>query len=332
MKQVAALAGVGTKTVSRVINFEPNVTGATAERVWTAVRALDYHVDMQAGSLRRADGRTRTIGLLVGSVDNPFSGTIHRAVEDASVARGVAVFASSIDDDPGREALAVDAFLRRRVDGLILTTASDEPSYLASLTRRGMPVVFVDRQPRGAQVDVVASDSVAAAAAATEHLLRRGHRRIAMLADRTAISTARDRRRGFLDALARAGVPAADARIVTGVHDADAAEAAVAEMLASDRPPTAVFSAQNLITVGALHALRAAGAQHTIALVGFDDLPLADLVDPGVTVIAQDPQLIGKVAAQRLFRRLDGEDPPAERILTPTRLIERGSGEIPPSH
>lgn len=330
MRQVADLAGVGTKTVSRVVNLEPNVSAATAERVWTAVRALDYHLDLQAGSLRRAGGRTSTVGLLVGSVDNPFSGAVHRAVEDVCAPHGVAVFASSIDDDPVREALAVEAFLRRRVDGLILTTAAAELGYLPSLVARRVPVVFVDRQPPGVHADVVSSDNVAAAETAVGHLLRHGHRRIAMLSDRTAIPTAAERQQGFRAALERAGVPCAQAPIVSGLHDEAAAERAMTDLLRSDDPPTAVFSAQNLITLGALHALHAAGAQRRIALVGIDDLPLADLVDPGVTVVAQDPQRIGRLAAERLFRRLDEPDLAPERIVTPTRLIARGSGEIRP--
>ena len=330
MKQVAALAGVGIKTVSRVVNNEANVAPATASRVWDAVRALDYHVDLQAGSLRRADGRTRTLGLLVSSVDNPFAGAIHRAVEDAAVERGVSVFTSSLDDDPLREAYAVSAFLQRRVDGLILTTASPRPEYLGAVLQRGLPVVYVDRKPVDETLDAVTSDNRAAAEQATAHLISHGHRRIALLADRLDIGTARERQRGFLDALGHAGISTTLAPMVTELHDAASAQVALARLLASEAPPTAVFSAQNLITVGALHALRVASLQHSVALVGFDDIPLADLVEPGVTVIAQDPQQIGRVAVERVFARLEGDTSPARHTITPTKLIPRGSGEIAP--
>lgn len=331
MKHVAALAGVGIKTVSRVINQEPNVAPQTAARVWDAIQALDYHVDMQAGSLRRAGGRTQTLGLLVSSVDNPFASAMHRSIEDAALARGVAVFASSLDDDAEREDRAVRAFLRRRVDGLILTTASRTQPYLASTAARDIPVVFVDREPASGGVDAVVSDNRAGAAEATAHLVRHGHRRIALLTDRASIQTAADRRRGFLDALSLAGIPLADVEIVTELHDAESARAAMAALLTSDRPPTAVFSAQNLVTIGVLHALRTAGSSRTTALVGFDDLPLADLVDPGVTVVAQDPHEIGRLASARVFARLEGDAGEAQRVFVPTRLIQRGSGEIPPA-
>ncbi|MET0714511.1 MAG: LacI family DNA-binding transcriptional regulator [Mycetocola sp.] len=330
MKNVAALAGVGTKTVSRVINGEPNVSPATAERVWTAVRALDYHVDLQAGSLRRADGRTRTLGLLVGSVDNPFAAAIHRAVEDGASARGVAVFASSLDDDPLREEDAVRAFMRRRVDGLILTTSGRSTGYLGSVREMGIPVVYVDREPVESGIDSITSDNRAGAAAATEHLIAHGHRRIALLTDRLEIQTAYERRQGFLDALGRAGIPTTSTPMISELHDEAGAQAALTRLLHSDEPPTAIFSAQNLITVGALHALREQKRQRSIALVGFDDLPLADLVEPGVTVVAQHPHRIGQLAVERLFARLEGDTSPASHMVVPTTLIIRGSGEIKP--
>jgi len=332
MRQVAELAGVGIKTVSRVINGEPNVTPETAQRVLDAARTLDYQPDLHAGNLRRADRRTRTLGLLVGSVDNPFSGAVHRAVEDAAAGRGVAVFASSLDDDPEREREAVAAFLRRRVDGLILVTATANQTYLEPELRRGTPIVFVDREPSGIQTDAVVSDNAGGAARAAEHLLAHGHRRIAYLGDLRSIQTARERRRGFVDAVGRGGISIADLPVAEDLHDQDAAREALLRLLDGPNPPTAVFSAQNLITIGALHALRERGRHRDTALVGFDDVALADLLDPGVTVVAQHPEDLGRIAAERVFERLDGSSSPSQRVVVGTTLIVRGSGEIPPRH
>jgi len=330
MRHVAALAGVGIKTVSRVINGEPNVSAATVAKVREAARTLDYQPDLHAGNLRRADGRTRTLGLLVGSVDNPFAGAVHRAVEDAALARGVAVFASSLDDDPDREQATVDAFLRRRVDGLILTTVSDSQAYLAPEQRRGTPIVFVDREPAGLSSDVVVSDNADGAATATRHLIEHGHRRIAYLGDRVRIQTARERRRGYLEELGRAGVATRDLPMIDELHDEASAREATLALFAQPDPPTAIFSSQNLVTIGVIRALRELGRHHDTALVGFDDVPLADLLEPGVTVVAQDPYAIGRTAADRVFARLDGDDSPAARTVIATELIARGSGEIPP--
>jgi len=331
MKHVAALAGVGVKTVSRVINGEPNVSPDTIARVRAAAESLDFHPDLHAGNLRRADGRSRTLGLLVGSVGNPFSGAVHRAIEDAAGRRGFAVFASSLDDDPDREEAAVSAFLRRRVDGLILTTVSRSQGYLAPELRRGTPVVFVDREPAGVEADVVVSDNAEGAAVATRHLLAHGHRRIAFLGDRSDIQTARERRRGFLEELGRAGVATADIPVITGLHDEEAARRAMLAVLGSEHPPTAVFSSQNLVTIGAVRGLRERGVHHSVALVGFDDVPLGDLLEPGITVVAQNPFEMGRLAAERVFARLDGDNSAGRTYVVPTELIARGSGEMKPN-
>jgi LacI family transcriptional regulator len=331
MKNVADLAGVGVKTVSRVINQERYVSADTIARVMRAAEQLQYQPDVQAGNLRRADRRTDTLGLLVGSVANPFSAAVHRAVEDAAVQRHVAVFASSLDDDPERERASVEAFLRRRVDGLILTTIQPSQAYLWPQLEQGMPVVFVDRKPNGVMADTVLTDNLDGAARATRHLLDAGHRRIAFLGDSEEIYTVKERRRGYLDALRDAGIAPDPRLVIENLGDEVQAESAVRSLLAPDDPPTAIFSAQNLITIGAITALRAHGVSDRVALVGFDDVPMASLLSPAVTVIAQDPSAIGALAARRIFERLDGETEAARDFVVPTRLIERGSGEIRPA-
>ncbi|WP_092555063.1 LacI family DNA-binding transcriptional regulator [Herbiconiux ginsengi] len=331
MKNVADLAGVGVKTVSRVINQERYVSADTIARVMRAAEQLQYQPDVQAGNLRRADRRTDTLGLLVGSVANPFSAAVHRAVEDAAIQRHVAVFASSLDDDPERERASVEAFLRRRVDGLILTTIQRSQAYLGPQLEQGMPVVFVDRKPNGLIADTVLTDNLEGAARGTRHLLAAGHRRIAFLGDSEEIYTAKERKRGYLDALRLEGVAPDPRLVIENLGEEAQAELAVNELLALDDPPTAIFSAQNLITIGAIIALRAQGASERVALVGFDDVPMASLLSPAVTVVAQDPSAIGAIAARRIFERLDGESEPARDFIVPTRLIKRGSGEIRPA-
>ncbi|HEY2645064.1 MAG TPA: LacI family DNA-binding transcriptional regulator [Galbitalea sp.] len=330
MRHVAALAGVGVKTVSRVINEEPNVSEATIARVMEAAQRLNYQPNLHAGNLRRSDRKTQTLGLVVGSVANPFAGALHRAVEDAARERGTAVFASSLDDDPLRERDIVDAFLRRRVDGLILTTVTKNQSYLVPEQQHGTPLVFVDRAPVGIEADAVVSDNAHGAGTATRHLLEHGHRRIAYFGDRRDIQTAGDRRRGFVEEMATAGIPFSQLSIVEDLHDAESARLAVLELLASSVAPTAIFSSQNLVTMGAIRALRERGLHHEIALVGFDDIVLADMIDPAITVVAQNPQQIGALAAARLFARLDGDTSAEQTYVVSTELIVRGSGEIRP--
>jgi LacI family transcriptional regulator len=327
IRDVAALAGVGIKTVSRVINNEANVSAQMRERVQHAVVALNFQPNEGAGALRRSDHKTRTLGLLLDAVDNPFSATINRAVEAVASARDTAVFAASFDDDADRERALVEAFTRRRVDGLILTTISADHGYLQAEREQGTPIVFVDRPPVGLLADAVLTDNLEAAVLATEHLLAAGHRRIAHLADELTISTARDRSEGFATAMGQAGA-ASSASQVDGLRSEAEAEAAVRTLLAVADPPTALFTSQNLVTVGAIRALHGLGLQHKVALVGFDDLLLADLLDPGVTVVAQDPTRIGTLAAERLFSRLDGDTGAEETFVVPATLLARGSGEI----
>ncbi|MGN6198902.1 LacI family DNA-binding transcriptional regulator [Humibacter sp.] len=332
IREVAQLAGVGTKTVSRVANNEPNVAPETAKRVRAAMDELRWEPDAHASNLRRTTTRTRSVGLLLGSVSNPFAANIHRAIEDVAVHRDVAVFASSVDDDAQREVAAVEAFLRRKVDGLILTPVAESQAYLAELLPPEMPVVFIDREPAGFSGDIVHSDNVGGALLATRHLLGFGHRRLALLIDRHEIWTARERERGFLGALEEFNVSPDDATIVAGLSNEDAARQAVTRLLATPHPPTGIVSGQNLITVGALHALRQLGRQRDVAVIGFDDVELGDLLDPGLSVVAQRPHEIGQAAALRLFESLDaGHRFPQESIVVPVDLIPRGSGEIRPA-
>jgi LacI family transcriptional regulator len=213
------------------------------------------------------------------------------------------------------------------VDGLILTTISADHGYLQGEREQGTPIVFVDRPPVGLLADAVLTDNVEAAAVATGHLLAAGHRRIAHLADELAISTARDRSAGFARTMAAAGSGATPVQ-VDGLRSEKESEAAVRQLLTLADPPTALFTSQNLVTVGAVRALHSLGLQHEIALVGFDDLLLAELLDPGITVVAQDPTRIGTLAAERLFSRLDGDTGPEQTLVVPTSLLVRGSGEI----
>lgn len=332
IREVAQHAGVGIKTVSRVVNGEPNVADATAARVRASIEELRWEPDAHAANLRRSTTRTRSVGLLLGSVANPFSATIHRAIEDVAVRRDVAVFASSLDDDPEREIAAVEAFARRKVDGLILTCVAESQAYLAEIVPPGMPVVFIDREQSGYPADTVHSDNIGGARLATRHLLGFGHRRLALLIDRREIWTARERERGFRAALDEFGVPVESATIVADLSDQDAAERAVMTLLGAPDAPTAIVSGQNLITVGAVHALRRLGRHRDVALIGFDDVELADLMDPGISVVAQRPQEVGRTAAGRLFAALDAGHPlDPEPIVVPVDLIPRGSGEIRPA-
>lgn len=330
MRDVAALAGVSLKTVSRVINAEPAVSTDLLVRVERAIEQLDYRPNLSASNLRRNDGKTATIGLVLEDLANPFSAAVIRAVEDAARPRRVTVVAGSVDEDPERERSLVREFVDRRVDGLIVAPAAADQSYLFAERRAGTSMVFVDRPPKNLDADAVVAANRTGAADGVRHLIAGGHRRIGFLGDLVTITTAEERYAGYVDALERAGLAVDPSIVRRDLRSVGAALAAVEEFLLLGDPPTAVFAGQNSLAIGAFAALRGLHRQFDVALVGFDDFPLADLLDPGVTVVAQDPAAIGRIAAEILFRRLDGDRSPSTIHVLPTKLIVRGSGEIVP--
>ncbi len=331
MRDVARHAGVGLATVSRVINGKPGVASELERRVEEAARALGYRHDVTASSLRRADRRTATIALVLEDVANPFSSVLHRAVEDTARREHILVLAGSSDEQPDREGELIDAFTLRRVDGLIVVPTGGTDDQLAAVRRRGTPIVCVDRLVELDRVDTVTVDNSDGTRDAVLRLRALGHRRIAFLGDLDTIWTARQRHAGFAEAYAIAGEPA-DARLVhRDLHNADTAEAVARAVLAAGDPPTAIFAAQNLLTIGARRALQALGLQDRVALVGFDDFPLADMLSPGISVVSQDPVRIGRTAAGLLLDRIrDADESPAHHAVVPTTYVARGSGEIRP--
>ncbi|HSS62300.1 MAG TPA: LacI family DNA-binding transcriptional regulator [Candidatus Limnocylindrales bacterium] len=330
MREVAALAKVSIKTVSRVVNREAGVSPQLARRVLAASERLDYRHNLTASSLRRSDGRSATIGVVLEDVANPFSSALHRSIEDIAVRRGVLVLAGSSDEDEERERKLVSAFASRRVDGLIIQPAGHDHTYLMAERKAGTAIVFVDRPPAFLDADTVLADNVAGVRRGVRHLVAHGHRRIGYLGDLHTISTAAERHRGYLEEIAAQKIKFDERLVRLDLRGIERAEAAAREMFSRSPRPTALLTGQNLITIGAFRALRQLGLHRQIALVGFDDILLADLLEPGITVIAQDPAAIGRTAAEVLFRRLDGDRSPSEHHTVVTQMITRGSGEIRP--
>jgi LacI family transcriptional regulator len=331
MKEVARVAGVSLATVSRVINGTGEVRPDLAGRVQDAVKMLGYRRDLTASTLRRADRQSSSIGLIIEDVSNPFFSAVHRGVEDVARPHGVLTFVGSSDENPERELELAEAFSARGVDGLVIVPCAADQSYLLRDRQAGTALVFVDRPPRFMPGDAVVSDNAGGAKEAVEHLIAAGHRRIAFLGDRPGVFTATERLSGYREALAGAGLERSPALERLGLFDSDSAQRAARGLLQAPDPPTALFTGQNLITIGAIRALREQGRQRQIALVGFDDVILGDLVEPGITVVAQDPYALGRHAGELLFARLEGLYSEPELIVVPTQLVPRGSGEIGPA-
>jgi len=328
MVDVARKAEVSIKTVSRVFNNEPGVTPRTADRVRHAIDLLDFRRNDMARGLRQRS-TSRTLGLLIEDVANPFYSAITRAVEEVARGSGYLVITSSSDEDPVRERMLVGMLCERRVDGLILVPAGADHSYLVSEMQNGTPVVFLDRPPGNIDGDVVLIDNRGGAQTATEHLVAQGHRRVAMIGDDLNLFTAVERLAGYRAALHAHRIPFDDSLVVLGANDIASGERATRELLGRDDPATAIFCANNRITVGALRVLHRDRSRR-VALVGFDDFELADILECPVTVVAYDPAELGRRAAELLCTRIDGDQRPPQRVVVPTHLVPRGSGEVKP--
>jgi LacI family transcriptional regulator len=330
MVDVAARAGVSLKTVSRAVNGEPGVSAETIEKVRAAAAELRYARNDLAASLRQGRG-SDTIGLVTEDVANPFYSAIAKAVEDSARDRGCLLVTASAGEDADLERELVSAMLRRRVDAILIVPASRDHRYLETAGLLGR-AVFLDRPPARVRADAVLVANAAGAQRAVEHLLAHGHRRVAFLGDDLRVSTARERLAGYRAALAGAGIEPDDALESVANHTSDAARESLTALLAlpADRRPTAVLAGNNRCTIGGLQALGGpASERRSVALVGFDDFELAELL--GVTVVRNDPFQIGRLGAELAFARMDGDTRRPQRLVLEAELVPRGSGELPPA-
>jgi LacI family transcriptional regulator len=323
MKDVASRAGVALKTVSRVVNGEPGVTPETTRRVLGAIEDLGFRRNESARLLRT--GRTATLGFIADSCAEPDQAAVGRGVEEVARDHGFLVFTGSTDSEPAAEKGLALALCARRVDGLVIAPAADNHEYLLPEIEAGVAAVFVLRAPELPGADVVLADEYGGARTAVTHLIEQGHKRIGYLGGDLTGYRSRQLMRGYAEAMAAAGLTA------------DAAWTTLAPQRLLDSAVTAVFCGSREHTVRALRALAAAehtptarGRTRRVAVVGFGDFELADLISPGLTVVSYDPVEIGRAAGELLIRRVAGEPGPPRLTKIPTRLIIRGSAEFPP--
>lgn len=319
MREVAALAGVSAKTVSRVFNDEPYVTAETRLRVEEAMRELSYVPNSVATTLRT--GRSSVIGIAVPDLVDPFFAAIAMAVNRLALQHGMSTVVACTGEDPEQEVDVVGRLLSHAPSGLIIAPVTGDHAYLRPWKDR-LPIVFVDRAPVRLAADSLTVDDVGGARTATQHLVDHGHRRIAFVGASPAVPTVRQRLQGYREALSDNGLPERERYEALDSADAVAAQSAVRELLALPAPPTAVMSSNAQSTMALLPALR----RTELALVGFGDFPMADLLDPAVTVIDQDPTGIGTQAGRRVLDRLAHPGRRYRRhMVSQVRLVERES-------
>lgn len=327
IRDVAREAGVSIKTVSRVLNDEPRVAPQTTSRVAGAAARLGYEPNELARGLKGR--RTRTVGLIIADVSNPFFADCCKAIEQTLAARGYALILCSSAEDPDSERAYVELLSRRRVDGLLVTPAPHGEGHLRREVSAGLPVVAFDRPAEGVKTDTVVVSNRDGAQKATRHLISHGHERIAFIGDDEHIYTARKRLEGYSQAMREAGLEPAH-RLGSGAIPS--AKEAATRFMEDARGATAFLGGNSLITAGILHALEDASARipEEAAVVGFDDFQLLSALRPGLTVVRQPTELLGRTAAGMLLDRLDGSETvgPRRKVLN-TELLIRGSCGCP---
>ena len=325
MSDVAAAAGVSLKTVSRVVNGTESVSPTRLLRVQAAIDELGFRRNEFARQLRQ--GTTSTIGLVLEDVADPFYSVLTRAVEEIALERNHMLLASSAAEDPRRARRLIESLGARGIDGLIVTPSTGiDAAFLRAEAEAGSTMVFVDRPVPGFDVDTVLSDNQGGARQGAEALIAQGHRRIAFFGDADIVYTASERRAGYAAAMMDARLAVDDELVVMDSPATETAATHLERMLALPEPPTAILSGNNRWSISLLRALRE--IQTIIAFVGFDDFELADVLNPGITVIAQNPTAMGRLAAEMLFRRIDGDTSPPQRVQLGVTLVRRGSESI----
>lgn len=324
MNDVAREAGVALRTVSRFVNGETNIRPELATRIADAISNLGYRRNLAAASIRPG-WTSKTLGLVISDLANPYYSVLTRAIETYARNRGYLVISSSSDENGDQHDRLVDRLMEQRVDALIVVPPRD-PGRDWSMVRSPIPpLVFLDRPVDFDQADIIVADNAGGARNATAELIAHGARRIAFVGDSLSIYTIRERYNGYLAALKEAGIAADERLVITSAHGSEDAASAVSELLRSSKID-AVFAANNRASVGTLLAFRAAGRR--LPLIGFDDFEAAQLSTPETSVVSQDVQEMGRRAAEIVFERLAGTSAPPQTHVLPTALVLRGS-ELP---
>ncbi len=326
IRDVAKQAGVAPVTVSRVINNSGVVSPKTRQSVETAIEDLGYIPNMLGPSLRSQ--QTMTLAFVVTDITNPFWTTVTRGIVDIAQTSGYSTILCNTDESEEKQAQYIQMLLRRRIDGILLVPASTSPDPIRLIQKQGIPVIVLDRQVSGVDVDIVRADSEKGAYQLTKHLLSQGHKQIIMLAGPRSVSTALDRVNGFRRAFNEFGLELNDDQILWGSFTQESGYEMAKISLEGTPKPTALFAGNNFLAVGAQRALREMNYRipEDIVMVAVDEIPPAFTIEPVLTVAKQPAREMGKQAAALLLERIKGEgDSSCTQIVLPTELIIRNS-------
>jgi len=330
IREVARQARVSVGTVSNVLAGSATVRAELRRRVEEAMRGLDYHPNQIARSLKTR--QTKTLGMVISDITNPFFPQVVRGAEDAAIASGYLLISLNTDDNPERERQALSMLRARKVDGLLLTVAVSrgDMTHVRQFRDSGLPIVCIDREVPNIPLDLVCSDNARGAKMCMQHLISRGHRRIGFLSGTAGLFTAVTRLEGFNQALKEAGIEQDRKLVRHGDFRFESGYRLAKELLLEHEPPTALFAANAMMGFGALKAIHELGLRcpEDVALAMFDDVPFGDVIQPRLTVVAQPAYEMGRVAAELLIARLDGREAssePSKHMLVPELLVREST-------
>jgi len=332
MADVARAADVSTATVSRVLRgVEGASSTETATRILRCASELGYIVNGVASSMRSQ--QTRTVGLVIADVSNPWFGQLVGGVESVLGPAGFIVILAKTNNSVQREHEAVRTLLQKQVDALVVASSATDSTHLQRAADRGTKIVLVDAALPGLDVDTVTIDNEGAARTAVEHLLGFGHRDIAIVCGGPGPASDQSRLEGYRSALESRGLQVLPDYVTNGSSTFDGGMRATAGLLAQSQRPTALFVTNNLMTVGALVAIADAGLRvpTDISVVGIDDMEWYSIANPGITAVYESATEIGRKAAERLLLRLRRQrQPRVEHLRVEAEFRSRGSVGPPP--
>ena len=330
IREVARQARVSVGTVSNVLAGSASVRPELRRRVEEVMRALDYHPNQIARSLKTR--QTKTLGLVISDITNPFFPQVVRGAEDAATLHGYLLITLNTDDSAERERRALAMLRAQKVDGLLLTVASgrEDLTHVAQFRDAGLPIVCIDRSVPGIDLDLVCSDNAHGARMCMQHLLSRGHRRIGFLGGSPGLQTAQQRLEGYEQTLREAGLPRDPKLVRVGDFRLDSGYRLSKQMLLEADPPTALFASNAMMGFGALKAIHELGLRcpEDVALAVFDEVPFGDVIQPRLTVVAQPAYEMGRVGTELLIARLEGREKSAGAVhltLTPELLVRQST-------
>jgi len=329
IKEIAKEAGLSPSTVGRAIGKYGYVSEQTRSKVLKIARKIDYSSNVLAKNFRQQ--RVNTIALIIPNVINPFYTAVARGVEDEARKKRFKVFFCSTDEDPDTEREYIDDLIQRRVEGFIIAPSAGGGKHLFDIQGGKIHYVVVDRVVENLKADVIQSDNVDGAYKLAKHLIQLGHRRIGIINGAMQTSVAMDRFTGFKKALLESNIPIVDALTKGDDWKMESGYKYTMELLNSEFLPTAIFAANNILSIGVLRALRekALKVPEDISVVCFDDVPMASLIYPFLTVVAQSPYTMGKLATQILLERISGQTQSSQHqhiMLKPSIVIRKSSG------